>query len=177
MAWSKKTVRNLLIVIAPLIGANPASADSVGYRYDALGRLTESCIYNSATQDGRDVDIAYDQADNRTNYKSILLGMRLNAGQTYTSPNGLYVLSMQSDGNLVLYGPAGAIWASNTVGTGSFVKFQGDGNLVVYNGAGIPVWASNTGGNRCARLQMQNDGNLVIVSGDNVAVWATNTAQ
>ena len=43
-------------------------------------------------------------------------GEVLNPGQSISSANGRYVFVYQGDGNLVLYGPAGALWASNTNG-------------------------------------------------------------
>jgi hypothetical protein len=52
---------------------------------------------------------------------------------------------------------------------------QVDGNLVVYNPTGA-IWASNTAGNFFAFLQMQDDGNLVIYTQNGTAVWATNTS-
>lgn len=170
-------IRLGLMTTATCFIASPASSQGVSYRYDALGRLTETCYYNSATQDGRDIDIAYDKSDNRTSYQSNLRGIRLNAGQSMTSPNGVYTLLMQADGNLVLRTASTVLWASNTMSTGSYMRFQGEGNLVVYNSSNVAVWASSGGGYRCARLQVQNDGNMVIVSSDNVPVWATNTAQ
>ena len=43
-------------------------------------------------------------------------GEVLYAGQSVSSANSRYVFVYQTDGNLVLYGPAGALWASNTNG-------------------------------------------------------------
>lgn len=55
-------------------------------------------------------------------------------------------LSMQTDGNLVLYTTSGVVqWASNTSGnTGATATLQGDGNFVVYSTGGTELWASNT---------------------------------
>lgn len=53
-------------------------------------------------------------------------------------------LSMQTDGNLVLYnGSNTAIWEANTDGYGSsaFLSAQDDGNLVVYYNTNVPIWA------------------------------------
>jgi hypothetical protein len=78
----------------------------------------------------------------------------------------------------------GPLWASNTVGSGGCVSMQGDGNLVIYDSGGqLPghaVWASGTNGHTPASLQLQNDGNLVIYSGAQAdggpaAIWSTNT--
>ncbi|MBN9611868.1 MAG: hypothetical protein J0H64_00085 [Actinobacteria bacterium] len=59
---------------------------------------------------------------------------------------------------------AGAQWASNTSGSGAnAVTMQGDGNLVVYAGS-APKWSSGTTGRQNAALVLQNDGNLVVYS-------------
>jgi hypothetical protein len=72
----------------------------------------------------------------------------LTANQSLTSCNGDYTLTMQGDGNLVLYQGSTALWASNTAGTGADEAImQGDGNFVVYTSAGSPLWASGTAGN------------------------------
>jgi hypothetical protein len=99
-------------------------------------------------------------------------------GQSISSANGRYTLVYQGDGNLVLYGPGGALWASNTNGQPVGVAImQGDGNLVIYGPGGTVVWASNTDGNPGARLVVQDDGNVVIYRTDGTAAWATNTVQ
>ncbi len=55
-------------------------------------------------------------------------------------------LTMQTDGNLVLYTPDGGVqWASNTSGnSGATATLQDDGNFVVYSTSGTAIWASNT---------------------------------
>ena len=91
------------------------------------------------------------------------------------SGDGRYRFWLQSDGNLVLYGPSGrALWATNRFTT-DFLIMQGDGNLVGYTNSGVPTWASNTNGRGGNRFVVQNDGNLVIYSSTR-AVWASNTA-
>ena len=98
----------------------------------------------------------------------------LAAGQSISSCDGTHRLTMQGDGNLVLYN-GGAIWWTGTQGSGAnHAIMQGDGNLVVYAG-GTPVWNSGTPGFFGARLDVQNDGNLVIYQGSTVA-WASWTA-
>jgi len=85
-------------------------------------------------------------------------------------------LTMQTDGNLVLYDKDGtARWASQTSGAGNTAVFQTDGNLVVYDAQTQPVWASNTGGADGATLKVLEDGNMVIAT-DSGVVWQTNTA-
>ena len=103
------------------------------------------------------------------------------AGQSLASDNSRFVLTMQYDGNLVLYArsPSGErpIWASNTQGvSGARAVMQSDGNFVVYNPNWQPVWASGTGvwG---SYLIVQDDGNLVVYTSGGSPVWASNTRQ
>jgi hypothetical protein len=100
---------------------------------------------------------------------------RLVADQALTSSNGLYSLIYQSDGNLVLYGPGGGMWASNTSDTRPGVCImQSDGNLVIYDPTNTAVWASATD-DPGSRLVVQNDGNVVIYRPDGSAAWDTGT--
>lgn len=69
-------------------------------------------------------------------------GQRLGVDQEVRS--GGAVLRYQGDGNLVLYGPSGPLWASNTFEAPGHAEMQGDGNLVLYSAAGVPYWATGT---------------------------------
>lgn len=94
-----------------------------------------------------------------------------------------YQLVMQGDGNLVQYGPGGALWSTETEGsTGQFVV-QEDGNLVVY-AEGRAVWQSGTGAPVTAddpvafELVLQDDANLVLYAydlaeGEAFAIWSS----
>lgn len=100
-------------------------------------------------------------------------GQSLDTNQSMYSCDGRFFVVMQSDNNLVLYwsNGAGALWSSNTVGTGAnLAAMQTDGNFVLYGPSGA-VWATNTS-SPGAYLAVQNDGNLVIYPG---AIWASNT--
>jgi hypothetical protein len=46
-------------------------------------------------------------------------GQTLYAGNSLASPDGDFTLVMQTDGNLVEYGPGGPLWSSNTPRSGS----------------------------------------------------------
>lgn len=103
-------------------------------------------------------------------------GERLYADQRIYSPNGAYVLIYQNDGNLVLYGPSGPLWASDTVGQApGFATMQDDGNVVVYRSDGVPIWATDTAGMPGAELRVQDDGNLVLYDAGNASMWAVPT--
>jgi hypothetical protein len=101
-------------------------------------------------------------------------GQRLYPDTEVRSPNGAYALRYQGDGNLVLYGPSGAVWESGTAGQGALhCEMQADGNFVIYHASGAEPWASNTGGLAGAELRVQDDGYIVIYdAGQNVPWWA-----
>jgi hypothetical protein len=107
---------------------------------------------------------------------------RLGPGETLTADQSIaapgMILTMQGDGNLVLYGAMHvALWASGTSHPSSWAVMQGDGNLVVYwNDGGVvrPAWGSGTNGRGTSTLVLQGDGNLVLY-GPSGATWSTNT--
>ncbi|MER6374917.1 membrane dipeptidase, partial [Streptomyces mirabilis] len=98
-------------------------------------------------------------------------------GQSITSGDGRYTFIYQGDGNLVLYGPGGALWSSATAGTTPGVCImQADGNLVIYEPGGKPVWDSGTFDNPGSHLVVQGDANVVIYRPDNTPAWSTATS-
>jgi hypothetical protein len=100
---------------------------------------------------------------------------QLSPGQSITSRNGSYALTLQTDGNLVLYQGATPLWSTNTSGKPVTVAaMQADGNLVLYDAQKHPLWNSGTSGNPGAFLTVQDDGNVVLYVGA-AAIWATNT--
>jgi hypothetical protein len=102
-------------------------------------------------------------------------GQVLRAGQWIVG--GLNVLTMQSDGNLVLYAAQNvALWATNTSGhPGAWVIMQTDGNLVVYSAGGTPLWATGTSSGPNSMVRLQSDGHLVVFAPGGVPVWGSNT--
>jgi hypothetical protein len=95
-------------------------------------------------------------------------------GNYVDSTDGRFRFIYQTDGNLVLYGPSGAIWATMTFDSPGSVEMQTDGNLVMYNSSGSAVWHTYTYGASGAYFRMQNDGNGVIYAGS-TPIWATDT--
>ncbi len=105
---------------------------------------------------------------------SLSAGERLYPDTEIRSPNGAFALRYQADGNLVLYGPSGAVWASGTGGLGGLhCEMQPDGNFVIYHASGAAPWESSTAGLPGAELRVQDDGYIVIYdAGQNVPWWA-----
>lgn len=102
-------------------------------------------------------------------------GQTLTKGQSLWSQDRRFQFIYQTDGNVVLYGPNGAMWYTGTGGQASTtLVMQSDGNLVLYNG-GAPVWYTATNGGPTSKLVIQNDGNAVIYTSTN-ATWASGTS-
>lgn len=102
----------------------------------------------------------------------LLGGQQLDPGDALVSDNGNYALVAQGDGNLVVYGPGGPIWATGTSSGSSALVMQMDGNLVLYaNGA--PNWHTGNRDLSGVQLVMQDDGNAVIYRPDGTPIWAS----
>jgi hypothetical protein len=105
---------------------------------------------------------------------------------------------LQTDGNLVLYGPANAdgsahpVWASNTAGhPNDVLRVQDDGNVVIYAFGGFPLWSTGTAGadaslyltpgqsvsspNGQFVLKLESGGNLVEFGPYGDEVWSSGT--
>jgi LysM domain len=101
-------------------------------------------------------------------------GQKLEPGQSLSSPNGAYTLTLQDDGNMVLYARDQAVWATGTSGQHVVrAEVQTDGNFVLYT-PDKPVWHTNTKGKKDVRLVLQDDRNLVLYS-DGGAAWSSKT--
>lgn len=98
-------------------------------------------------------------------------GRRLYPWDHVDSADGRYRLTYQGDGNLVLYGPSGPVWATMTFDAPGWAEMQGDGNLVIYDHAQIPIWATDTSGHDGSYLRVQVNGTLVIYRPDGSPLW------
>jgi hypothetical protein len=104
---------------------------------------------------------------------------KLTPGQSLISPNGMYSLVFQSDGNVCAYekdtASGGAYWCTFDLNPYPFeFIMQGDCNLVAYATGLNPYWASGTNSNiyNGCYLTIQDDQNVVIYTGANVPVWS-----
>lgn len=123
--------------------------------------------------------------------------------QSGTSGTNADRVSMQTDGNLVIYKGSKAMWQSRTPGTSNvYATLQNDGNFVLYSGSRA-VWHTKTGGkpqysyfgssqlksgqqmglNKYLRsgngkyvLLLQSDGNLVLYSAGYHVLWNSKTS-
>ena len=91
------------------------------------------------------------------------------------SPNGLYGMVMQGDGNLVI---RNGTWATGTYGQGTApytATLQADGNLVVTSSNGAQLWQSNTANAGVApyTLSVQNNGTAIIQDGQGKVTFHT----
>jgi len=91
-------------------------------------------------------------------------GQLITSGTQIASPNGKFVLQMQSDGNLVIRAPGNIpIGDTQTAGhDGTIAVMQTDGNFVLRSPGNIPIWASGTDGHPGTVLQVQDDGGVVL---------------
>jgi hypothetical protein len=118
-------------------------------------------------------------------------------GSWLRSKNGVFIATLQADGNFVIYrgtsisdaGGHGHLWATDKTGTGPFFMIlQADGNLDIYHGTnpgnqGNDLWYSNKFTSNMSGPYvglLQDDGNFVVYRGtsenDRTDVW-WNTGQ
>jgi Fibronectin type III domain len=132
--------------------------------YDAAGNLSTAATVTVSTA-------ACPPSDRMSHEESLLAA----ASQYLQSPDGRFRFVMQADGNVVLYGPSGALWSTNTIGKKAReLRMQNDGNLVLYDQNSQGIWSSETGRHYNAFVVVQNDGNVVIYEGG-TALWSTGT--
>ncbi len=107
----------------------------------------------------------------------------LNNGETLAqdsslqSKNGQYTLTMQSDGNLVLYDNKHvAAWSTGTYGKGKGpyrLVMQKENNLVLYDSTNTPQWYTTTATTPgSAKLVLQDDRNVCVYN-NGTATWCS----
>ncbi|WP_174275574.1 hypothetical protein [uncultured Sphingomonas sp.] len=167
--------------IVALAGTAQASTTTT-FIYDALGRVINVEARGTGGT-GVSNQYAFDAASNRAVVRSsgpfkgpaLDHGQVLHRGETILSADARFKLTMQFDGDLVLYDQnSTAIWYTGTT-TGNLAAMQTDGNFVVYDVNNNPVWNSGTPNSGGSYLIVQTDGNLVIYPQQGPVVWASGT--
>lgn len=89
--------------------------------------------------------------------------MNSTRGTSLVSPNGRYVAILGSDGRFYVIDRSASYTIAWTAAGGTNLSMQGDGNLVLYGSPGPKNTNTNIGGViSSAFVQMQDDGNLVV---------------
>ena len=173
-----------LCLLLSLSAAGSGWSGTQHFYYDTTGRLlgetqTVGEVRTSKSDTAGNMTLLHVQPLGGTSSVSTLgSGQALIADQNLTSTDGRFGLSIQDDGNLVIYqnSNGAALWSSATNGHQmGYLQMQTDGDLVLYGPDDSPFWASQTDGNPGAYLAMQTDGNLVIYSSANAPLWSTGT--
>ena len=100
---------------------------------------------------------------------------KLNAGESLVLPDGERTLTMENDGNLVLYGPEveKLLWQSGTSGNpGACYAMQDDGNLVIYSGDLLGYWNLDEGS---GTMVADSSGHGYDGTLHNSPAWSTDT--
>lgn len=105
---------------------------------------------------------------------SLTAGQGLLGGDALVA--GTRAFTLQTDGNLVLRGPAGAAWSTRTAGGNrSKLAFQNDGNLVLRGADNKALWTSGTAARGARTLKLGSDGSLRLLTAAGLPVWAVGT--
>jgi hypothetical protein len=118
-------------------------------------------------------------------------GQSLAVGQSLWSPNRVYELRMQSDGNLVVYqyvvNADGTVsttansvkWAMDRIplprAAGSILTMRPDGNLVMTSPSGAIMFQTFTDGYPNSFLQLRDNGSFFIMDQTSTPLWASST--
>ena len=110
-------------------------------------------------------NLASDHGDTLAN------GQTLRIGETMTSANGRYTLTLNEYGQIMLLDDGRLYWATPKQTNSHQYRLvqQTDGNMVVYRGS-TAVYSSGQQSSG-ARLTLQDDGNLVVRSTSGAARW------
>lgn len=84
--------------------------------------------------------------------------------------SGNHTFSILQNGNMFIYGPGTSTIAFYTVGDLNTISMQHDGNLVIYNINGAAIWNSGTANNPGAYLELEDTGELYIKNSNNVII-------
>lgn len=164
------------VSVALALGSLPAAAVAQvaqTFRYDANGRLL--AVTTAYPTSGAFASYSLDEADNRTARNAYptsgpTVADKLLSTQflvpTQSITNGPYSLTLQADGDLVVFGPSGIVQHSCTgTGTSLYARMESNGNFVVRDVTQNILWQSGTGSYAGAELFLNSDGTLAVRSG------------
>jgi len=162
---------NMATQNTPIITATPDGLRFTVAGYNGLGSQISSYTMDGGTLGqrgwhhfGADPQLTNTLGDVSGPYRDLLEGQSLGPGERLSA--GAATLQVQSDGNVVAYGPSGApVWASYTFVPGSRLYLGVDGELQVLAPSGAPLWRSKSGLGGVERLVLDPDGSLRVVSG------------
>jgi hypothetical protein len=172
----------LLAAVAPPVGAQVAQT----YLYDSQGRVIAATTARPAAN-GAMAYYVLDDADNRLAtgayavspppaVDKLVSPYTLLPTQRLTSPNGLYHLTLEPGGDLVLSGPSGMAWHSCTAwGRTMYSRVSSTGRLVLYDPQSLTLWTTPNAASAGAELTLQNDGTAVLKSSGGATLWSSTT--
>ena len=106
------------------------------------------------------------------------MGEKLFKGNSIISSEGMCILALQFDNNLVLYKKeedrSVTLWrtSTNNVLDVGFLRLDEDGNLCLYKTDGISkVWESHTSGSGATRLTVENSGEVSLFDSSGNKIW------
>jgi hypothetical protein len=155
--------------------AEPSDSSASADRFEGIDRALSCAPEADASPDDRAPSSGDGENDAAPRCGELDVGQELALGQSVSSCDDRFSLTMEPDGNLVLSFQGTVLWAANSAEAhGVLAVMQADGNLVVSDASGSPLWSSATYGYAGAYLKIQNDGNLVISCGGQ-PIWASGT--
>jgi hypothetical protein len=148
-----------------------------GQYTESFNPLAENISWMNDLNTSITINVVAPAAPNTSNNNILASGATLAPGSYLLSPDGESALTLQTDGNMVLYSNFKAVWNTVTFNrTPNRLEMGTDGNLKIYFSDGS-TWASNTAGHPGAYLKLQTDGNLVIYDTNGTPLWNTVTFQ
>nr|MDA8048345.1 hypothetical protein [Actinomycetota bacterium] len=95
-------------------------------------------------------------------HDALTIAAPLTTTEPLVSIDGRYSATLEDDGDLVVSGPGGPVWSSNTAGSGATeLVMETDGAVELLGPQGV-AWSTYTSGTGADYLAMQENGQLVL---------------
>ncbi|HWS36756.1 MAG TPA: LamG-like jellyroll fold domain-containing protein, partial [Actinoplanes sp.] len=170
LAGTKAVTFTPMVSNGPLVVGQSRYHDRVGDQF--AGGIDEVVVHQGALTAAAVSALFDAQAANDSGSNTLSAGQAMYAGDGLRSNGGEFELLMQEDGNFVLYQKGRAVWSTGTYPQpGAWLTLQADGNLVVFSSTGTVLWSSNTAGTGAERLFLYDDGDLVLLDSTGRVVW------